>query len=97
MIQIFNALVPEHYKTTNKLFLYYLKTMKDKLYKVSLPEISCFEIQVLKNLNSFTVVIHQNYKSEVSTVSIHQIEKMLPIEPINDKNLELEFINQLRF
>lgn len=98
MLEIFKKLVPDSYQKENSLFIYYLKTLKDKEYKINLPDLSIYQVQILKQKNSFTVVIHKHYKSEVCTISLTSIERMLKDEnkkPVQSE--EINFINDLRF
>jgi hypothetical protein len=97
MIDIFNSLVPEDYKTTRKLYMHYLKTLKDKQYKVSLPERSCFEIQILKQNNLFYVAIHQDYKTLTVKIGYSAIEKLLESKAQNEPNENELFLLDLRF
>lgn len=97
MLEIFENLVPDDFKTTQKLFIYYLLTLPDKLYKVKNSELSDFEIQINKFQKVFTVVLHKNYKSEVSKISIPQIEGLLKEKYKNDVNTPELFLLDLRF
>jgi hypothetical protein len=97
MLEIFENLVPEDFKTTQKLFIHYLKTLPDKLYKVKNSELSDYEIQIQKFNKVFTVVVHKNYKSEISKVSIPQIESLLKNKYENDLNTPELFLLDLRF
>jgi len=97
MIEIFEALVPIQYKTTRKLFVHYLNTLPDKLYKVKNSDLSDFEIQINKCNNVFTVVNHSHYISQISKISISQITELIKNKYENDLNTPELFLLDLRF
>ena len=97
MIEIFESLVPIQYKTTRKLFIYYLHTLPDKLYKVKNSDLSDFEIQINKCNNVFTVVNHSHYISQISKISISQITELIKHKFENDLNTPELFLLDLRF
>ncbi|CAN1538175.1 hypothetical protein MCETHM1_01647 [Flavobacteriaceae bacterium] len=99
MIDILKILVPVDYQLSAKTFLYYLKTLNNKIYKISAPEISLYQIEVLKNEKGLTIVNHQHYTSNVINITFSNLEKELQkhFAPENPKQFEIEFINALRF
>lgn len=97
MIEVFQSLVPEEYKTTKKLFMHYLNTLPDKVYKVKNSDLSDFEIQISKFKNEFTIVNHKHYKTEVSKICLSKIEFLLKEQTENDINTHELFLLDLRF
>lgn len=99
MIEILKILVPVDYQLSDKTFLYYLKTLKNKLYKVQSLEISLYQIEILKTDKGLTIVNHQYYTSNVINVTFSNLEKELKkhFAPEDPKQLEFDFVQALRF
>ncbi|MGL2994558.1 hypothetical protein [Flavobacterium sp. TSSA_36] len=99
MIDILKILVPVDYQLSAKTFLYYLKTLNNKLYKVQALEISLYQIEILKTDKGLTIVNHQYYTSNVLNVTFSNLEKELKkhFAPQDPKQYEIDFINSLRF
>lgn len=99
MIEILRILVPVDYQLSAKTFLYYLKTLKNKMYKVQALDISLYQIEILKTDKGLTIVNHQYYTSNVVNVTFSNLEKELKkhFAPEDPKQYEIEFINSLRF
>lgn len=97
MMQIINELLPDHYKTSSKLALYYLKCLKDKKHIVRLPDVSPYEIEVHKLNKGLTVVNHGYYITQVANLSFPILKSMLEKEYPNPVENENDFILDLRF
>lgn len=101
MITVLKAIVPLEYQETEKRFLYYLKTLKDKTYKKDIPSVSQYQVQIKKDLKGITIVNHSHYKTEVITQTWKSIEERIKLhfEQMNEKPNEHEkqFILDLRF
>lgn len=101
MMSVLLAIVPSDYQETEKRFLYYLKTLQDKVYKKDIPEVSQYQVQIKKDLKGLTVVNHGHFKTEVITQTWKQLEERLRLyfQQLNTKptNQEKQFVMDLRF
>ena len=101
MLAILKELVPEQYQYTKESFLHYIKCMKDKTYKVKLPDLSPYEIQIVKTCKGLVIVNHQNYMTNVTDLSFPSIERMIlelfPKVAFVSEGDGLGFINDLIF
>jgi hypothetical protein len=101
MLDILAELVPGDCRITPKLYLHYLKTLKDKMYKVRLPDVSPYEIQVQKSVNKIVIVNHQYYKTHISNFTFSQVENAINEMFEKEKKKRLadaeQFIMDLRF
>lgn len=103
MIQVLKSLTPLEFQTTPKLFLYYLKTLSDRIYKRSVPDVSAYEMQILKESHAITIVNHGHYTTQVNKFTFKQLEEMINLyfenqkKPIVEMCEEKQFILDLRF
>ena len=99
MIEILKLLVPTDYHLSAKVFLYYIKSLQKKIYKIKAPELSPYQIEILIQDKGFTIVNHQHYNTQVTNMTFNALEIELKkhFQPENPKQYEIEFINALRF
>ncbi|QKJ63826.1 hypothetical protein [Flavobacterium sp. M31R6] len=101
MMSVLLAIVPPEYQETEKRFLYYLKTLKDKVYKKDIPEVSQYQVQIKKDLKGLTIVNHGHYKTEVVSQTWKQLEERLRLhfekEDIQLPDEQKQFLLDLRF
>lgn len=77
MINVLKSLVPTEYQKDSKRFMYYLRTLKDKVYKKDIIEISNYQVQILKDSFGLIIVIHQNYITTSTKLTFNQIQSVI--------------------
>lgn len=103
MIRILKSLTPSEFQKSEKLFNYYLKTLSDRIYKRSVPEVSKYELQILKDIQGFTIVNHGHYTTTVTKYTFRQVAEIIELhfKGQNIKEPEMceqkQFIMDLRF
>jgi choline kinase len=98
MLEILKHFVPAEYAANPKIFLYYLKQLKDKTIKRSIPSVSMYDVELTKTKNAITIVIHSNFSSTANTISFPRIKDFLDraYQPIPE-NTPYQFVADLRF
>ena len=98
MIQIIKNFVPDDYQNNGKLMLYYLRTLKDKTYKKSIPSVSMYEVELCKNKDGIVLVIHQNYNSTSHGYTWSKIKDAIERDfAPTPENTPFQFLMDLRF
>jgi choline kinase len=98
MLEIIKHFVPADYSSNAKIMHYYLKTLKDSTFKRSIPSVSMYQVELTKNHNSITIVIHSNFSSTANTITFAKLKDTLEraFAP-TPENTPFQFLIDLRF
>lgn len=77
MLKILLELIPIESRKTEFLTNLALNCLSSKIYKLDIPEISLYQIEIHFYNNVFTIINHQNYTTEVSNISLLRLRTLV--------------------
>lgn len=77
MLKILLELLPIESKKTAFLANLAFNCLPPKIYKLDIPDVSLFQIEVHYSNNVFTIVNHQDYNTEFSNISLLRLKRLV--------------------